>query len=230
MPFPASLRTALHPLELHLEATRILAIRHGETAWNKDTRIQGQIDIPLNETGHWQAERAGAALRDEPVSAIYSSDLSRALQTAQAIARALGLPVSTHAGLRERCFGEFEGRTWAELEEGEPAHALQWRRRVPDYAPTGGESLLQLQERVMGTFHTLASQHPGEQIVVVAHGGVLDILYRAATQLDLQAPRSWLISNAAINRLLWTPESLTLVGWADTQHLEQAGLDESTAA
>jgi probable phosphoglycerate mutase len=75
----------------------------------------------------------------------------------------------------------------------------------------------------------LAAGHTGEQVVLVAHGGVMDMLYRVATGLDLQAPRSWLLGNAAVNRLLWSPQGLTLVGWGDTGHLTDAALDESTA-
>jgi 2,3-bisphosphoglycerate-dependent phosphoglycerate mutase len=211
-----------------LQATRILAIRHGETAWNRDTRIQGHLDIPLNDTGHWQAGRAGDALREEVLAAIYASDLSRAHQTASAIAASRNMGVQTHTGLRERCFGVFQGKTWTELEAGWPDAAQAWRQRVPDFAPEGGESLIQLRDRVLATLSELARRHLGEQIVVVAHGGVLDILYRAATGVELQAPRSWDLGNAAINRLLWTPQGLSLVGWADTHHLESASLDEST--
>ena len=214
-----------------VQLTRILALRHGETAWNRDTRIQGHIDVPLNERGRWQARRAAEALRDEPIAAVYSSDLSRAHQTAQAIAEALGHTVSTHAGLRERHFGDFEGKTWAEIETGWPEQALAWRKRVPEFAPTGGENLLTLRERIARTVNELAARHPGEQVVMVAHGGVLDVLYRLATGQDIQAPRTWALDNAAINRLLWTPEGLTLVGWADSGHLltdANAPLDEST--
>lgn len=211
--------------------TRILALRHGETAWNRDTRIQGQLDIPLNPRGQWQAARAANALRDEPIAAIYSSDLARAHATAQAIAHTRGLPVSTHAGLRERGFGKFEGKTWGDIETGWPDEALAWRQRVPNFAPEGGETLLQLRERISTTVHELAARHPGEQVVMVAHGGVLDVLYRLATGQDIQAPRTWTLDNASINRLLWTPEGLRLVGWADTGHLQDdadAPLDEST--
>ena len=214
-----------------MQLTRILAIRHGETAWNRDTRIQGHIDIPLNERGLWQARRAAEALRDEPIAAVYSSDLARAHATAQAIAAARGLPVHTHAGLRERHFGRFEGKTWSEIETGWPDEALAWRKRVPDFAPEGGENLLTLRERIANTVHELAARHPGEQVVMVAHGGVLDVLYRLATGQDIQAPRTWTLDNAGINRLLWTPDGLTLVGWADIGHLQDdadAPLDEST--
>ena len=212
------------------EPTRIIAIRHGETAWNVSTRIQGHLDIGLNETGRWQAHRVALALAGEPIAALYSSDLLRAWDTALSIANATGLPVQTVEGLRERGFGVFEGKTFQEVEAQWPEQALRWRRREPAFEPGGGESLLRFRERITQATQTLAAQHPGEQIVVVAHGGVMDVLYRAATRQEIQAPRTWDLGNATINRLLWTPEGLSLVGWADTQHLDDdEALDESTA-
>ncbi len=213
------------------EAARVLAIRHGETTWNVDTRIQGQLDVGLNDTGRWQASRLGAALAEEPITTIYASDLGRAFETAQHVGRATGAPVVADVGLRERHFGEFQGKTFAEIEAALPEQARLWRTRDPSFAPAGGESLLQLRERVVATAERLAAQHPGELIVLVGHGGVMDVLYRAATRLDIQAPRTWALGNAAINRLLWTPEGFSLVGWADTQHLETAvnrPLDETS--
>ncbi|WP_439113050.1 histidine phosphatase family protein [Hydrogenophaga sp.] len=212
-----------------MQVTRILAVRHGETAWNRDTRIQGHTDIALNDHGRWQAQQLAQALREEPIAAFYASDLSRAHETAQAVATLHKRQVSTHTGLRERCFGRFEGHTWKDLETRWPEDALAWRKREPDFAPPGGESLVQLQARVVTAVTELAARHPGEQVLMVAHGGVLDILYRAATRLELQAPRSWELTNTAINRLLWTPEGLSLVGWADTNHLQTGALDERAA-
>ncbi len=210
------------------QATRILAIRHGETMWNVDTRIQGHLDIGLNDTGRWQAERLGLALSGEPIAAIYASDLSRAHDTALAVSRSTGVPVRAEPGLRERCFGEFEGRTFAEIELELPEQAKRWRQRDPAFTPAGGESLLVLQARVLATAARLAARHPGEQIALFGHGGVMDILYRAATRLDLQAARTWALGNTAINRLLWSPEGFSLVGWADVQHLSDDALDESS--
>lgn len=210
-----------------MDVTRLVAVRHGETAWNVDTRIQGQLDIPLNDTGLWQAQRAGRALAEEPIAAVYASDLSRARQTAKEIARPLGLEVIADTGLRERGFGSFEGRTFAAIDAETPEDARRWRTRDPEFAPLGGESLLVFRDRVTRTVARLAAMHPGELVVMVAHGGVMDVLYRAATRQDLQAPRTWHLGNAAINRLLWTPEGLTLVGWGDVGHLEDAApLDE----
>lgn len=211
-----------------MQATRIIAIRHGETAWNVDTRLQGHLDIALNTTGIWQAGRVAQALADEPIDAVYASDLLRAWQTANAIAHATEAPLLAHQGLRERGFGEFEGKTYAEIEATWPEASQLWRKREPHWAPPGGESLTTMRERILTTASTLAQQHIGGQIVLVAHGGVMDILYRLATGQELQAPRSWTLGNAAINRLLWTPEGFTLVGWADSRHLEGAALDEGS--
>lgn len=211
-----------------MDVTRIIAIRHGETAWNVDTRIQGQLDIPLNPLGQWQASRVGNALADETLQAVYASDLLRAWQTAEQISLNTGLSVTPELGLRERGFGVFEGRTFSEIEAELPDQARRWRIRDPEFAPEGGESLIDFRQRVVDTAARLAARHAGEQIALVAHGGVMDVLYRAATGQDLQAPRTWALGNAAINRLLWTPQGFSLVGWSDTQHLQDESLDEST--
>ena len=212
------------------EATRLIAVRHGETAWNVDTRIQGQLDIGLNATGVWQAQRAGSALADEPIGVVYASDLSRAWQTAEEIARPHGLAVQPEPRLRERAFGHFEGLSFAEIEATLPVQARLWRERDPEFEPEGGESLLAFRDRVTGVAAELAARHPGELVVLVAHGGVMDVLYRAATRQELQAPRTWQLGNAAINRMLWTPEGFSLVGWSDTAHLAtDTPLDETTS-
>jgi probable phosphoglycerate mutase len=211
-----------------MQATRIVAIRHGETAWNVDTRIQGQLDIPLNAKGEWQASQLAKALAlQDPLHAVYTSDLKRAHQTATAVAVQQGLEAVSHTGLRERGFGAFEGKTFAEIEKDLPEDSLRWRKRDPQWAPPqGGESLVVMEQRVRHTLDELASQHIGQHIALFAHGGVMDLLYRMATNQDLQAPRTWTLTNTAINRLLWTPQSVSLVGWADTSHLGPESLDE----
>ena len=120
-----------------MDATRIIAIRHGETAWNVDSRLQGHLDIPLNDVGLWQARQAALALADEPIDAIYSSDLQRAWVTAQAIAETTQAPLAAHQGLRERSFGVLQGHTFEELEAKEPEQAYRWRKRDPAFAPEG---------------------------------------------------------------------------------------------
>ncbi|MDB5818320.1 MAG: phosphoglycerate mutase [Rhizobacter sp.] len=222
--------TDLHPM---VEATRILAIRHGETDWNVATRIQGQLDIGLNATGRWQAAKLAEALAGEELQAVYSSDLSRAYDTAQAVAAASGLNVVVDTGLRERAFGTFEGSSFDEIADRWPDEALRWRRRDPDFGPAGGEVLRDFYERCVGAAERLAARHPGQHIALVAHGGVTDCLYRAAAKLDLKAPRTWKIGNASINRLLFAGGGFSMIGWSSTAHLEadasgEAPLDESS--
>ena len=208
------------------EATRLILIRHGETAWNRATRIQGHTDIPLSPLGLAQAARLATALAEEPLAAIYSSDLSRARQTAQCLADAHGLPVHTDAALRERAFGRFEGLSWQEIEQGYPEEAVRWRKREPDFPVGGGESLTVFSARCLDAARRLAGAHPGCSIALVAHGGVLDCLYRAATRVALDAPRSWQLGNATVNRLLVTPDGFTLIGWNDERHLDGLVADD----
>lgn len=210
-----------------MDATRIVAIRHGETAWNAESRLQGQLDIPLNARGRAQAATLAGALRDEGLVAVYASDLGRAWQTAQALAAPLGLPLVADAGLRERGFGLLEGLTYTEIDQRWPDQARRWRSREPGFAPDGGESLDTFHARCVAVASRLAAAHAGQAIALVCHGGVLDGLYRAATRVPLDAPRSWVLGNAGINRLLCTPQGFTLVGWNDVAHLDGLARDES---
>jgi probable phosphoglycerate mutase len=204
------------------DATRILAIRHGQTAWNADSRIQGHTDIALDDTGLWQAGRLAQALADEDLDVLYSSDLSRARQTAAPLAARKGLAVRLDIGLRERAFGEFEGLSFAQIEQRWPAQAAAWRRRDPDFGARGGELLRDFRDRVVVTADRLARAHRGQSIALVTHGGVLDLLYREATRVALDAPRSWSLANAGVNRLLHSEQGLVLVNWGDVGHLEPA--------
>jgi 2,3-bisphosphoglycerate-dependent phosphoglycerate mutase len=208
------------------EVTRILAVRHGETAWNVDTRLQGQIDISLNANGQEQARRLAEALAEQSIDAIVCSDLVRARDTAQAVADRTGLPLVTDVGLRERNFGIFQGHTYAEVERLWPEESARWRRREPDFGAPGGETLQGFYDRAVSTAERLAHAHPGRTLLLVTHGGVLDCLYRAASRIELNAPRTWDLANTGVNRLLYTSEGFTLVGWADVQHLEDRALDE----
>ena len=214
------------PHEAHL--TRIVAIRHGETVWNAEMRMQGQLDTTLSERGRWQAGRAADSLAGEGIEAIFSSDLERAFDTAQALARRLGLPITTDTGLRERGFGVFQGSTYAEIDARWPEQAARWRHHDPDFGPDGGETLREFNARAVATCARIAASQPGRSIAIFTHGGVLDCLYRAGSGVALGAPRSWELGNAAINRLLYTPRGFTLVGWSDTAHLEGETLDDGS--
>ena len=212
-----------------MQATRLVVIRHGETAWNAAGRLQGHQDIPLNALGRRQAAALAAALADEGLAAVVASDLQRAWQTGAALAAGLGLPVQAEPGLRERCFGMLEGLTHAEIEAHWPDHARRWRHREPGFAPAGGESLVDFQARCLATVDRLAAAWAGRAVALVCHGGVLDGLYRAATHVALDRPRSWPLGNASINRLLHTPQGLALVGWNDSAHLDGIAADDLCA-
>lgn len=215
-----------------MEATRMLLIRHGETDWNRDRRVQGHLDIGLNATGRAQARRLGAALAErDAIARIYSSDLVRALDTARAMVHFTHAALVPMAALRERHFGTFEGLSFAQASAQFPDQAWHWQHRTPDWSPPGGgESLLVFRQRVLATIRALGAKNIGQHIALVTHGGVLDILYRAATGLGLQDTRTWKIGNATINRVLWTPHGgLRLIGWNDAMHLANGVFDENTA-
>ncbi|HLO92936.1 MAG TPA: histidine phosphatase family protein [Burkholderiaceae bacterium] len=201
------------------ELTHLVCVRHGQTEWNAQGRLQGQLDIPLNEQGLAQAEALALALQDESLDQVFCSDLQRCRETLAPLLARRGLPVQWHAGLRERCFGDFQGHTWAELGEREPEALQRWKSRDPDFAAPGGESLRVFSDRVLEVVRGLAARHAGQTLLLVTHGGVLDCLYRASLGLDLQAARSWRLGNAAINRLLVSGGQLHVVGWADEGHL-----------
>ena len=213
---------------LHEQATQVFLIRHGETDWNADARIQGHTDIALNARGHAQARALARALHGQDIDAIYASDLTRARETAAPLATQVGLAPRLHAGLRERAFGQFEGSSFAQLQLTHPQACERWRRRDPDFAAPGGERLDDFSARVTRTVLGIAAGHPGQVLVVVTHGGALDCLYRHATGQALDAARTWELRNAAINRVLVVDGRMTLVGWNDASHLDDAR-DEAAA-
>ena len=212
------------------QATRVVAIRHGQTDWNLASRVQGHRNIGLNDTGRRQAQQVALALADEPFDAVYASDLDRARDTARALARHAGTELRLDSGLRERSFGVFEGLTYAEIEQRLPDAARRWRQRDAGFGPDGGETLRAFYERAVGSVAALAAHHRGQHIAVVTHGGVLDALYRAAVRLPLEAPRPSHIANAGINRLLASDDGLVVVGWNDTCHLDAPAPHESGGA
>jgi probable phosphoglycerate mutase len=209
------------------EPTRIIAIRHGQTAWNAESRMQGQLDTALDALGRWQAEQIAEALDGEAIDAIVSSDLVRAMQTAMPLARRRGLRVRGDRALRERSFGVFQGFTYAHIAKHWPYEAARWRARDAQFGAESGETLERFYERVTGAAHRLAREYAGRSVVWVTHGGVLDCLHRGAMRVALDAPRSWTLDNASINRLLHTDQGLMLVGWGDSRHLEVPAAIES---
>jgi probable phosphoglycerate mutase len=222
------LTNAAHP------PTRILLIRHGETAWNAERRLQGHLDIPLNDEGERQARLLADALASEPLDLLVSSDLQRARQTAQAVATLRGMPLLGEPALRERCYGGFEGLLYSEIEQRFPAEFAAWQARDVDAVlPIGknrGESFRQFYARATGAILALAQAHPGRTIAMVAHGGVLECAYRMACGLPLETPRDFKVYNASINRFHIgfhiDGGRLALDSWGEVAHLRPALLDE----
>ncbi len=212
--------------------TELLLIRHGETDWNVQRRLQGHQDIGLNSTGMKQAQALANALRTEPLDAVICSDLLRARQTAQAIGSLQQLEPRIDVHWRERHFGGFEGQLISELEERFPTEYAAWRaRQIDSQFPVGvngsGESIRQFHERIATALLALSQRFAGKKIAVVAHGGVLECVYRIAQNLPLDAAREVSMLNASINRfsIEADPLRLTLQQWGDVRHLSTA-LDE----
>ena len=202
------------------EWVRVCLVRHGETDWNAERRIQGHRDLPLNATGLAQAAALPRGLAGLAVDAIYSSDLLRARQTAQPLADALGLQLHLEPRLRERNFGCCEGKTVDEVMAGDELIAQGLSARRPDFVLPGGESLLQHQARIEACFACLAARHAGQVIVVVSHGGVLDLVFRRACGVAIEKPRDFPLPNASVNWLTIDGECWQLESWGETAHLE----------
>jgi probable phosphoglycerate mutase len=204
--------------------TRLCIVRHGETDWNAGKRIQGHIDIPLSAVGHAQARATGNALKDEGFAAIYSSDLARARQTAEATAQLAPhfakVPLHVLSELRERHYGIFEGLTYTEIEARYPEAYTRHKSREPQFAPPGGESLAELAVRLGKTFDAIAQRHAGAAVAIFTHGGVLDILYRRATGQPLHTPRDFTIPNTGINWIEVADGRWTVLSWAERGHLD----------
>ena len=194
-------------------------VRHGETAWNREKRMQGATDTQLSDVGRAQAQALGRRLAGHGFGALYSSDLSRARDTARAIATHTGRAVVTDPRLQERRFGIFEGLTTEEIKSRYPREHALFASGDPDYEVPGGESARGFTQRCIGCLSEIAGRHRGGEVVVVTHGLVLDSLYRAAHGLDHGAPRPVPLINASLNLFGYGNGAWRLVLWGDVSHL-----------
>lgn len=205
-------------------STEIILIRHGETDWNRELRFQGHIDVPLNDLGHEQARRLGLRLAGEPVQHLISSDLMRAQQTAAPAARQLDLEIVTSAALREQHFGVVEGMRADEIQSLHPRAWEDWLQFREDHAMPEGESARQFHARIIEALGGIATTHAGQKVLVVTHGGVLDMVWRTVKGLGLNGPRQSAIPNAGFNRIRIAdaarPTQIEIIDWADTAHLD----------
>lgn len=199
--------------------TELVLIRHGETDMNRELRFQGHVNVGLNAVGHEQARRLGARMAGERADAVYVSDLLRACQTADPIAGGLAIPYVTEAGLREQHFGRVDGMRVADIQRDHPEAWAGWMRFEPDFAMPEGESTRSFHARVMDAVQRLVARHPDQTVVVVTHGGVLDMIWRTARSLGLDGPRQSDIPNAGLNRIRVRDGAIDVLDWADTRHL-----------
>ena len=205
-------------------STRLLIIRHGQTDWNIDRRFQGQTDVPLNAVGIMQAQAISKRLVNEKPAAIYSSDLQRAWQTAEIIHQSLSrdnrCPMISEPRLREMCFGEWEGLRYEEIQARQPHQLQRWETDLENTAPPGGETLLNVAERVQETFNSLTEVHPDGTVLLVGHGGSLQLLVSRA--LGISPGRYWQVhlSNGSLSELRLYPEGAILMLLNSTDHLK----------
>jgi probable phosphoglycerate mutase len=202
--------------------TELLFIRHGETDWNRQQRFQGQIDVPLNATGEQQAARLAQRLAAERHDRLFSSDLLRARQTAAPLAATWQMAPVAVPGLREQSFGILEGLDVPTIQARHPDLWRQWLQQDADFAPPGGESQRQFHQRVLTAVKDLAASASAPRLVVVTHGGVLDMLWRTVHGLPLHGLRECAIPNTGVNRLRWAGGALQIEVWGDAAHLVAA--------
>lgn len=199
--------------------TELILLRHGETDWNRELRFQGHVDVSLNFIGLEQARRLAQRLAGETAHHLYASDLMRAQQTAQPVSLELGLATISDSALREQSFGRVDGMRVDDIKVQYPKAWDEWLRFQEDYGMPEGETTRQFHARVMDAVQRMVAAHRGQTLVVVTHGGVLDMIYRTARSLGLSGPRQSEIPNAGLNRVRVREGGIDILAWADVQHL-----------
>jgi probable phosphoglycerate mutase len=211
-----------------MTTTRLCLIRHGETAWNAEKRLQGHIDIPLNTRGESQARQMAQALKDTRLNfdVLFTSDLKRAVDTSAAVVQLFGVVAQVDSNLRERHFGALQGLS---INEAPLLRPDIWQAHISrdlDHELEGGESIRQFALRVQRALDRIEEQHPGKTVLMVSHGGTLDMMYRIASNQALSTERVVSVPNASLNWLTHRPGSGWIVEqWADTRHLKGSALE-----
>jgi broad specificity phosphatase PhoE len=209
--------------------TTVLLVRHGQTAWNREERFRGQVDLPLDEWGRQQAELVGRRIAGQwKPAAIYASSLQRTLQTAAGVARACGLRTTIHDGLLDIDFGAFAGLTPEEAADRHPELARAWQRAPHMVLFPGGESLGDVRDRAVAALVEIAANHPDQTVVLVSHVVVCRLLLCAA--LDLDSSYFWAFepATASISVLEVSNGRKSLLSFNDICHLAGLGDGEKS--
>ena len=207
--------------------TRFCLVRHGETDWNAERRLQGHTDIDLNARGLAQAEQMARAIKriNLAFDVLYTSDLQRAAKTAKAIEQLFATSAITNAELRERHLGALQGLTTDEAPQLEPDLWKSHLSRNITEELRGGESIQQFADRINAALKKIREQYLGKTVLLVSHGGVLDMMYRIASNQALDAEKAVAVPNASLNWISHDGYTWKVDGWADTSHLENLALD-----
>ena len=201
---------------------KIIFVRHGQTSWNLQGKIQGQTDIPLDELGETQTKLLCSRLIKEEIDIVFSSPLERALNTALPTSNYHKIGVVCTLLLSERNFGVLEGFKPKEINADKKKKIILEKTINPSYRPKKGESLNDLQSRILDFFSFLNCMSNSLSILCVTHGGVLDLIYRKAMNKPINSARTWVIPNTAINIFNYSNNHLSLISWADTEHLKKS--------
>ena len=206
--------------------TVLYFVRHGETQWNAKQIMQGHLDSHLTADGIRQAHRLGEKLREMQLDVLYSSDLGRARNTAAIISEYIDLPIILSPGLREKNGGIFQGITWAEVQRRYPVEHQAYHELGPDYVVPEGESWNQAKNRIVATIRGIIDSQAGKKLLVVTHGGLINIFFRHVLQIPPGAPRRFTIRNSSIHKVIADDGELWLDVMGDTGHLGKTGADE----
>ena len=207
----------------------LLIIRHGETVFNAEHRFQGHSDSPLSETGRKQVTALGQRMKDIEFDTLISSDLGRTRETSSIIAGFTGHPIKLDGRLRERNYGVLEGLTVPEIIERHSDVFDQFKRDDPDYVIPEGESHRQHYQRNVAFFEASLTGKFGDRVAVVAHGGVLDSIFRYVSKIPLDQPRCYITNNASLTIVshgnFYDTTRWVIETWCDTAHLNGIGLN-----
>ena len=199
---------------------RIIFVRHGQTSWNLQGKIQGQKNIPLDNLGMVQAKLLCSRLKEEEIDIIFSSPLARAFSTAIPLSNSHKIGLITTNLLSERNFGVLEGFKPKDINVNLKKKIILEKTKNPAFRPNKGESLNDLQKRILDFFQFLDCLSNSLSVLCVTHGGILELIYRKAMNKPLNTPRNWIIPNTAINVFEYSYNHLLLKSWADTSHLK----------
>ena len=210
-----------------MTVTRFCLVRHGETDWNAAHRLQGHTEIDLNARGLAQAEQMAHALKKINLrfDVLYTSDLQRAAKTARAIEALFKTSAISSAALRERHLGALQGLTTDEAPIREPDLWKSHLSRNITENLRNGESIQQFSDRIKTALEKILVDHPGKTILLVSHGGALDMMYRIASNQALDAKKAVMVPNASLNWICHDGFTWKVDSWADISHLDGLALD-----